>query len=268
VSRREECGQAGGTIDALTAAVRRYWNARIHDLDMTEHPPGTLGFFDDLEAYRYEKLEYLPRVVAFDGYAGRRVLEIGCGIGTDLLRFARGGAVTIGVDLAETAIRLARENFVRHGVSGANRLLVGDGAALPIGDATVDVVYAHGVLQYAAHPRGLVEETQRVLKPGGEAIFMVYNRRSWLIALSRVMRVALEHEDAPVLRLYSRTEFRRLLDGFTSVKIVPERFPVRSRLHRGWKGAVYNGVFVRAFNWLPRRLVRPLGWHLMAWARK
>lgn len=252
----------------LNAEVRRYWNAHIHDAAMTTEPVGTRAFFDDLEAYRYDKLRYLPPLVAFESYRGRRVLEIGCGIGTDLLRFARGGALTVGIDLAETAVRLARENFRQHQTPGAGRLLVGDGAALPMPDESVDVVYAHGVLQYAADPQGIVCEAWRVLRPGGQAIVMVYNRRSWLMVLSRLLKVPLEHEDAPVLRCYTVAELRRLLDGFSEVRIVPERFPVKSKLHRGWKAAAYNGLFVGAFTLLPRPLVRPLGWHLMAWARK
>jgi hypothetical protein len=107
-----------------------------------------------------------------------------------------------------------------------------------------------------------------VLKADGEGIFQVYNRRSWLNALSRVMNVGLEHQDAPVLLKFSIGEFRRMLSGFRVIEIVPERFPVKSRLHGGWKGAVYNGLFVGAFNLLPRRLVRGLGWHLLGFCRK
>ena len=91
-----------------------------------------------------------------------------------------------------------------------------------------------------------------MLKPGGEAVFQVYNRISWLNALSKLMKVGLEHDDAPVLLKFSIGEFRRLLAGFREVRIVPERFPVKSRLHGGWKGAVYNGLFVGTFNALPR----------------
>ena len=97
---------------------------------------------------------------------------------------------------------------------------------------------------------------------------MVYNRVSWLNALSKVMKVPLEHEDAPVLRKFSIGEFRRLLAPFAEARIVPERFPVKSRLHGGWKGLVFNTCFVGAFNALPRSWVRPLGWHLMAFCRK
>ena len=103
----------------------------------------------------------------------------------------------MGVDLSETAVRLARQNLATHGQRGT--VIVGDGAALPFGDKSQDVVYAHGVLQYAPDPRRIVEEALRVLAPGGTAIFMVYNRVSWLHALSKLMKVDLEHEDAPVL---------------------------------------------------------------------
>jgi len=249
------------------ADIQRYWNTRIHDLEMTDKEVGTLGFFDDLDEYRFDKLHYLPQLVDFSGFANQTLLEVGCGIGTDLLRFARGGAKVTGVDLSETAIDLAARNFALHGLSAAE-LRVANGEALPYPDASFDHVYGHGVLQYTADPARLVGECYRVLKPGGTAIFMVYNRISWLNALSKVMKVKLEHEDAPCLRTLSIAEFRALLAGFSGVRIVPERFPVKSRLHGGWKGLVYNTCFVGTFNLLPRSWVRPLGWHLMAFCRK
>ena len=123
-----------------------------------------------------------------------------------------------------------------------------------------------GVVQYA-EPRRLVDECRRVLKPGGQAIFRftVACRGS---ARSKLMKVGLEHDDAPVLLKFSIGEFRKMLTGFSDVRIVPERFPVKSRLHGGWKGAVYNGMFVGTFNVLPRALVSRFGWHLLAFCRK
>jgi ubiquinone/menaquinone biosynthesis C-methylase UbiE len=247
--------------------ITTYWNHRIHDLEMTDQPVGTRAFFDDLDAYRFDKLHYLPKVVDFSAFRGQRLLEVGCGIGTDLVRFAKGGARVTGIDLAQTAIDLARRNFEMNGVS-AEELRVGNGEFLPYPDASFDVVYGHGVIQYTANASHLVRECHRVLKPGGTGIFMVYNRVSWLNALSKVMKVALEHEDAPVLKKYSIGEFRELLKPFTAVEIVPERFPVKSRLHKGWKGAAFNTMFVGTFNALPRAWVKPLGWHLMAFCRK
>jgi len=251
---------------ALIASVREYWNEHIHDLEITRHPVGSSGFFADLDEYHFDKLRHLLRLVDFEGYRGRRVLEVGCGAGVDLVRFAKGGAVVTGVDLADSAVALARKNFAFQELSA--ELVVADGEALPFPDDAFDLVYAHGVVQYTANDRRLVDECRRVLRSGGEAVFQVYNRVSWLNALSKIMKVGLEHEDAPVLRKYSPGEFARLVSGFSQVRIVPERFPVRSRLHGGWKGALYNGVFVGAFNALPRPLVRRFGWHLLAFCRK
>jgi SAM-dependent methyltransferase len=251
---------------ATTGEVRAYWERRIHDLEITRHPVGSRGFFDDLDQYHFEKLHHLLRLVPFDSSRGQSVLEVGCGAGVDLARFAKGGAIVTGVDLAESAIELAKANFAQQGLAGDFR--VGDGEQLPFADDTFDLVFAHGVVQYTPHPQALVDECRRVLKPRGHAIFQVYNRISWLNALSKLMKVGLEHEDAPVLLKFSIPEFRRLLAGFRDVELVPERFPVKSRLHGGWKGAVYNGLFVGTFNALPRSLVRRYGWHLLAFCTK
>lgn len=251
----------------MIAEIERYWNERIHDLEMTKHPVGSREFFADLDAYRFDKLHYLPRLVDFNGFAGKELLEVGCGIGTDLVRFARGGAIVTGVDLSSTAIGLAEKNFAWNGVA-ARELRVANAEELPYAAESFDVVYGHGVLQYTANAPALIAECHRVLRPGGLGIFMVYNRISWLNAMSKLAKVALEHEDAPVLKKYSIAEFRRLLSPFDDVEIVPERFPVRSRLHGGLKGLLFNTMFVGAFNALPRPWVRRFGWHLMAFCRK
>ena len=247
-------------------AVKQYWEQHIHDLEITKHPVGSRGFFDDLDQYHFEKLHHLLRLIDFNAYAGKAVLEVGCGAAVDLARFAKGGAICTGIDLAASAIELARANFGQQGLTADLR--VADGEAMPFPDNSFDFVYAHGVVQYTSHPERLVAECRRVLKPGGRAFFQVYNRISWLNALSKLMKVGLEHDDAPVLLKYSIGEFQRLLGGFKDVEIIPERFPVVSRLHGGWKGTVYNQIFVGTFNALPRSLVRRYGWHLLAFGTK
>jgi SAM-dependent methyltransferase len=254
------------TGPSSNASVREYWNHHIHDLEITTHPVGSPGFFEDLDQYHFEKLHHLPRLIDFTAYRGQRVLEVGCGAGTDLVRFARGGADVTGVDIAPSAIELARKNFDIQGLTADLR--VADGEQLPFDANSFDLVYAHGVVQYTSNPGALVAECHRVLRPGGEAVFQVYNRVSWLNALSKLMKVPLEHEDAPVLLKYSASEFRALLAPFDSVRIVEERFPVKSRLHGGWKGLMFNTFFVGTFNALPRAWVRRFGWHLLAFCRK
>jgi SAM-dependent methyltransferase len=248
------------------ADVRAYWNQHIHDLDISREVPGTPGFFADLDQYHFEKLHHLLRLVTFEGYRGKRVLDVGCGAGTDLVRFARAGAIVSGVDLSAAAIELARANVAQQGLEADLR--EADAAHLPYADGTFDLVFAHGVVQYSADPAGVVGECWRVLKPGGDAIVQAYNRVSWLNALSKLMKVPLEHEGAPVLEKYTAAELRKMLSRFREVRIVEERFPVKSRLHGGWKGFLFNTLFVGTFNALPRSLVRRFGWHLLAFCRK
>lgn len=259
-------GQPLSLSDPLLVAIRDYWNEHIHDLEIATQPVGSPGFFDELDEYRFDKLRYLPQLVDFNRFRGKKLLEIGCGLGIDLVRFALGGAEVTGIDLSEISIGLAALNFEHRGLSAD--LHVMNGEELQYQAESFDVVYAHGVLQYTANVNKMISEIYRVLRLDGEAIMMVYNKNSWLNAVSKVMKVSLEHEDAPVLNKYSIKEYKQLLNSYANFKIIPERFPVKTRLHQGFKANLYNEGFVRLFQWLPKPLVRSFGWHLMAFAKK
>ena len=250
----------------LIADITAYWDHHIHDLAIVTNPVGTPGFFRELDEYRYDKLNYLPRLVDFASYRGKKLLEIGCGAGIDLVRFARAGAIVTGVDLSTTSIGLARQNFAQNGLDADLQIM--NGEALEFAGNTFDVVYAHGVLQYTADANRMIAEIHRVLKPGGQAFMMVYNRHGWLNFMSKLTNVQLEHEDAPVLKMFTMAEFQEMLKPFKTCRIVPERYPVKTKLHSGWKSKLFNTLFVGTFNLLPRSWVRPLGWHLMAFASK
>ncbi|NOS99135.1 MAG: class I SAM-dependent methyltransferase [Phycisphaerales bacterium] len=265
-SERGTASGAGRHSNDAYDRIAAYWNEHIHDLSVATQPAGSRGFFEELDAYRFDKLRYLPKLVDFGAFGGQSLLEVGCGVGIDLARFAGGGARVTGIDLAATSIELARTNLSQRGLTG--ELSVMNGEQMSFADSQFDMVYAHGALQYTADAARMAAEIHRVLKPGGTAIMMVYNRRSWLRFMSKTMGVGLEHEDSPFLRLFTRREFRSVLAPFRNVRIVPERFPVATKLHRGVKAVLYNGVFVGVFNLLPRPLVRWSGWHLMAFATK
>ena len=252
--------------NGILTSIATYWDEHIHDLAISTYPIGSPEFFRQLDAYRYEKLNYLPRLVKFSAYKGKSVLEVGCGAGIDLKRFAGGGAKVTGIDLSKTAIDLAGRNLTQSGLNAD--LFVMNGECMQFPDNMFDVVYAHGVLQYTADTEKMVAEIHRVLRPGGEAIMMVYNKHSWLNLMRKVTKVPLEHEDAPVLKKFSISELKQLLRLFQNYQIIPERFPVKTKLHSGWKAHLFNSVFVGAFNLMPKPWIRPFGWHLMAFAVK
>ena len=246
----QRIGEYESTAAGRDRAIRAYWNRRINDTRLSEHPPGTAGFYAALDTYRLRKNEYLPRVVDFAAWAGKDVLEIGCGPGLDLVRFARGGARVTGIDVASAAIELAQGCCRAAGVE--ETLLEADGAHLPFADATFDLVYCHGVLSFVRDPGRVVAEAHRVLRPGGRAILMVYNRRSWMHVLLSIpgLPVGQGHADAPGFRAWSQREFARLLAPFPEHRLQFERYAPAS------------------LPAAPARWLRRFGWHMLAFCRK
>src|SRR5688572_12293061 len=142
-----------------------------------EHELGTREFFDSVERHRYtEYAPWMPRLMEFDKFGGKRLLAIGCGMGTDLLQFARGGARCTGIDLTPRSVEITRHRFALYGARGS--FMISDGERLPFPDESFDVVYSNGVLHHTPDTAGAVREIYRVLRPGGIAKVMLYYRHS------------------------------------------------------------------------------------------
>src|ERR671917_1851310 len=161
----------------LKERVREFWQAHPCGTKFTEAEVGTRGFFEAVEEHRYRVEWHIPEAAGFKQARGLRVLEIGCGLGTDGAGFARAGAVYTGVDLTEAAVSLARRRFELEGLPGEFR--VADAERLEFEDASFDLVYSHGVLHHTPDARAAVKEVHRVLKPGGRAVVMLYHRDSY-----------------------------------------------------------------------------------------
>lgn len=252
--------------DRILLEVQEFWNSHIHDWKIAKSPAGTREFFSEIEEYRFEKLHYLPILVDFNGYKGQRVLDVGCGVGNDLSRFCRGGSEVVGVDLAPHSIELAENNFEQRGLKGDFYVMNGEQMTFP--DDSFDVVYCHTVLHFTPRPKKMISEIVRVLKPGGTAILMTVNRRSWLNVLHKTLNVKIDHLDSPVFFKYTAVEFESMLTELENVRVIPERFPVATKVHGGFKAKAFNSVFVGLYNVLPKFLTRRTGHHLMAFGTK
>ena len=174
VSAKYFMGEAGSS---LKERVRSFWQEHPCGTKFTDAEVGSLGFYEAVEEHRYRTEWHIPEAAGFEKAKGLRVLEIGCGLGTDGARFARAGAVYTGVDLTEAAVSLARRRFELEGLPGEFR--VADAEALEFGDGAFDLVYSHGVLHHTPDARAAVREVHRVLKPGGRAVVMLYHRDSY-----------------------------------------------------------------------------------------
>ncbi|HVF50088.1 MAG TPA: class I SAM-dependent methyltransferase [Pyrinomonadaceae bacterium] len=166
--------EADGT---LKERVRAFWQANPCGVKFADAEVGTREFFARVEAHRYGSEWHIPSAAGFSSAKGLRVLEIGCGLGTDGAGFARAGAIYTGVDLTAAAVELARRRFELEGLRGEFR--VADAEALEFADESFDLVYSHGVLHHTPDIGAAVGEVHRVLRPGGRAVVMVYHRDSY-----------------------------------------------------------------------------------------
>jgi|ERR1700686_2391780 len=161
----------------LKERVRAFWQAHPCGTKFSDAAMGTPEFFERVEAHRYTKEWHIPDAADFAGARGLRVLEIGCGLGTDGAQFAKAGAEYVGVDLTDAAIDLGRKRFEIENLQGEFR--VADAEHLAFADDSFDLVYSHGVLHHTPDTARAVQEIHRVLKPGGRAIVMLYHRGSY-----------------------------------------------------------------------------------------
>ncbi len=127
-------------------------------------------------AHRYELYPFIHELVPFSSWAGKRVLEVGCGQGADLSEFAKAGARVFGVDLTHKHCQITRD-FVA-AMDGRAGVTQGNAVRLPFQDASFDLIYSFGVLLLVEDLDAAVAEIHRVLKPGGTVITMFYNRQS------------------------------------------------------------------------------------------
>lgn len=250
----------------LLLEVQRYWDT--HPLGTQFLPsPGSPAAPVDFERLdrALDRWDYKPALIdrVAEQFAGGALLEIGCGLGTDLVRFARRGLHVTGVELAPAVATMARQHLAQYGLPG--EILVGNAQALSVRDRLFDVVYTCGVLQHVPDIRGAVAEMRRVLRPGGLAVCVVYHRYSWFNALRHLGRVNVEFEDAdpPIIHTYSRRQARRLFARFAAVTLRTEYDRPTPTPRRGTLATIYNRAFVPAMRRAPRALVRRFGWHLV-----
>ncbi|MDQ6652307.1 MAG: class I SAM-dependent methyltransferase [Acidobacteriota bacterium] len=161
----------------LKERVRAFWQANPCGIKFVDAAPGTRRFYELVEAHRYTKEWHIPMAAAFSRTRGVKVLEIGCGLGTDGAQFAKAGADYTGVDLTDAAVELARRRFELFDLPGTFKRA--DAENLDFEDESFDLVYSHGVLHHTPETRKAIEEVHRVLRFGGRATVMLYHRDSY-----------------------------------------------------------------------------------------
>jgi 2-polyprenyl-3-methyl-5-hydroxy-6-metoxy-1,4-benzoquinol methylase len=272
--------------DVPIGQVQQYWNSQPCNIRHSARPIGTREYFDEVEARKYFVEPHIRRLAEFPRWNGKRVLEIGCGIGTDTINFARHGAWVTAVDLTEKSLEIARQRVAVFELQDRIRFYQANAEELdrivPI--EPYDLVYSFGVIHHTPNPGRVLEQIRRYMRPQSVLKLMVYHRYSWKVLwlllrsgkgqFWKTSQLVAKHSEAqtgcPITYIYSRGQGRKFVErhGFRVTELwVDHVFPYRIRDYKEYR---YRKEWY--FRWLPppvfRKLEQKFGWHLCITAQQ
>ncbi len=249
--------------------VASFWDNRPCNIRHSSAEIGTKRFFDEVEKRKYFIEPHIPVFAQFDKWHEKKVLEIGCGLGTDAVDFARAGAIYTGVELSEKTLELAKKRFDVFGLRGT--FLLGNSEALasflPI--EPFDLVYSFGVIHHTPHPYQIINQLKAYMGSDSELRLMLYAKQSWKQCM---IDAGFDQPEAasgcPIATSYRPEDVRELLKDFTILSMeqdhifpyVVEKYVQYEYELQPWFKAMSKNMF--------RALEKKFGWHMLIKAKK
>jgi len=226
--------------DGAKAAAVEQWTADPCGSSEVDAEIGTAEYFAGLDGMRRDYAPWMDEVLDYSGTSGMRILDVGCGQGIDLVRYALAGAVATGIDLTPRHTEIAQSHLDAAGLDGT--VVQGDAESLPFDDASFERVSSNGVLHHTPGIERALREANRVLRPGGEARIILYNKSSlhyWInqFLYAGLIKGGLRREGSmagvlsagvevssigarPLVKVYTPRQARQMLEraGFVDVR--------------------------------------------------
>ncbi|MFA4909456.1 MAG: class I SAM-dependent methyltransferase [Desulfobacteria bacterium] len=261
--------------------VRDYWNKRPCNIRHSTQPVGTQAYFDEVEKRKYFVEPHIPEFTEFHKWKGKKVLEIGCGMGTDSINFARAGADLTVIDLSSESLNLCKRRFEVYGLNA--RFYCGNSEKLSsfVPVEKYDLVYSFGVIHHTPYPERVISEIHKYMGPSSIFKIMVYHRTSWKAfwilmkygkgKFWKIDKLVADYSEAqtgcPVTYTYTKKSVKDLLKGFKIEEMNIEHiFPYKISDYVQYK---YKKVWY--FRYLPGLVFRwfetKFGWHLCVTSR-
>lgn len=189
-------------------AVRNFWNARPCNIRHSNKTIGSEKYFQEVTARKFTVEPHIPKFANYGKYKGKKVLEIGCGLGTDAEQFVKAGAKYTGIDLSTESVEIAKQRLPGEDIKVAN---IEEWCS----DEKFDLIYSFGVLHHTPNIHNALANIRKMLAPGGEVKFMLYSTNSWK---NLMILLGLDQPEAqsgcPVANTYTFDQIRTLLSDF------------------------------------------------------
>lgn len=259
--------------------VKNYWNIRPCNLRHSNKDKNTVEYYDEVMRKKFKVEPHIPDFCEFEKYKGKKILEIGSGLGTMAVNYALCGAEMTCVELSDKSLELCKKNFKVRNLKGnfysgnAEELLT----FLPK-DEKYDMIFSFGVIHHSPHPEVIIENIKKVLKPGGELKLMVYNKYSFkLFAIYKELNVWDFHDasyqiakrseaeiNCPITFTYTPNEAIKLLGKEFNINSIKKDHIFKYNIeHYIKKEYVIDDAFKNMTNEEFAEMERELGWHLM-----
>jgi ubiquinone/menaquinone biosynthesis C-methylase UbiE len=268
-------------MDKNIESVKQYWNSRPCNIRHSNKEVGTREYFDEVQTRKYLVEPHIPVFADFPYWKGKKVLEIGCGIGTDTVNFASNGAILTSVDLSEESLSLAKKRLEVYDLDADVKYANAENLSEFVEPQVFDLVYSFGVLHHTPNPEAAFQEVKKFMGPDSEFRMMVYNKGAFKVfqileeydfqydvAEDLIAKHSEAQTGCPVTYSYTPSQITNILEneGFevTSVEI-DHIFPYKVDLYKKY-------VYEKEEIWnMPdetfRNFEKRYGWHLLVKAK-
>ena len=249
--------------------VKKYWDDRPCNVRHSSKEIGTKEYFDEVERKRYTAEPHIPLFADFPTWKGKKVLEIGCGLGTEGINFAKHGADYTGTDLSIESLNLAQNRFKVYNQKG--RFFQGNAENLSsfVNVEKYDLIYSFGVIHHSPKPNLIIDQIYKYMDDSTILKIMLYAKNSWK---NYMIDAELDQPEAqygcPIANTYTEDEVSNLLHGLEILSIEQNHiFPYQIEPYKQGqyiKEPWFESMPDKMFNTLKKKL----GWHLLITARR
>jgi SAM-dependent methyltransferase len=256
--------------DQLIDRIKNYWNTQPCNVKHSLAESGTEQYWNEISERRYFVEPHLRDFAGFHQWRGKRVLEVGSGIGSDAVEFVRHGAEYVGIDLSAESVAMSRQRFDLFGLEGEFHNMDAADTEAMAALGRFDLVYSCGVLHHYPDMTTCLDNIHTALEDTGEFRMLVYAKNSWKYAM---IRKGLDQFEAqagcPYAQAYSNEDIYNLLNGKFEVLRIRQSHCFMYNVSKYRQGIYELEPWFAAMPEEMRDAVKEyLGWHLLVKAKK